>query len=227
MQKILKVFVTVVYIFMFALNSSFFYVNASNNETIDDVMEGYVKTIGYSEYLLKTGSAPHPDSEININAKDYTFASEQAQVTVGEILDIKDCLLLNGIGGKVYWTVEVELAGYYELSFDYCPLPYKGTNIVLKLEIDKKTPFDQATRLILNRIWKDNGKIKTDKKGNQIVPPQIEVPQWTIEKAKDTDGYQNEPFLFYFGAGKHEISLETTSEPIAINKIILNNSKSF
>ena len=101
-------------------------------------------------------------------------------------------ILLNYIGGSnwksvgdtIYWeTPELE-AGYYNIGFNYLQNTVLGSNCYRSLKIDGKTPFTEATSIAY--------AYKTG---------------WTYFDFSDKE---NTPYLFYFSAGKHTISLTVT-----------------
>ena len=89
------------------------------------------------------------------------------------------------------------------------------------LYINGSVPFFGANTLVFPRMWTDGGEVRTDNRGNQIRPTQIEVFGWQDAAFGDSLGYEAEPYRFYFEAGENTLSLEAVNEPVILGDLRL------
>lgn len=123
--------------------------------------------------------------------------------------------------GWMEWQVEVPHEGFYEIGLTYLPLPGRGGEIELQVLIDGQVPFAEVSKSVLYRIWRDEAEPRTDNRGNELRPRQVEDPLWFDMRLQDSSGLRPEPFVFYFSEGSHVISLRTRGEPVSIGQVRL------
>jgi len=121
----------------------------------------------------------------------------------------------------VEYTVNVQEAGLYNIQVEYFPIESRGIAIERSLFINGETPFLGADRLMLQRVWGDEGNSRFDNQGNEIRPRQVEKPQWESAWFRDSLGYLVEPYSFYFRQGENTIRLVGINEPVAIRALSL------
>ena len=66
-------------------------------------------------------------------------------------------------------------------------------DIEFSLSIDNEIPYDTASRLILNRVWTDEGEIKKDSNVifNDIIDSNITYKKWFFGHWHSDWGYEN------------------------------------
>ncbi|UQZ37549.1 ABC transporter substrate-binding protein [Paenibacillus sp. PK3_47] len=176
----------------------------------------------YAAYLSEHKDAARPDQEIIVEAADYSLAEGSGFEKLPDYEGMAGESLLTGESGKVEWTVRVAEAGLYNLSMLYYPVPGKSSAIERALYIDGRLPFREAAFLQFDRIWDNQlDQLVADNQGNDLRPRQIEQPRWSEKAFQDSDGYENEPFLFYFSEGTHTLTLEASREPVVIRQLKL------
>lgn len=144
--------------------------------------------------------------------------------------------LLTGLGGEtgryvkteesgsVQWQLDVPESGLYHISVRYFPVEGKSSDIERELRIDGKLPFDSARNLTFGRIWvNESDEIRKDNRGNDLRPRQVESPSWQETLLRDTEGYYEEPYQFYFPAGRHTLTMISGREPMVIDYIKLHS----
>lgn len=166
--------------------------------------------------------------ELNADGS-YTYYRENVELeNMKEV--VYDEMLLQQDEGMVTWKVSVPASGFYNMSLNYYPIEGNSSNIERSLAINGKIPFDGADTFSFSRIWKDressyeldeegNRVLKTDVKGNDMKPKQVESPYLVSSYFKDDMGYVNEPYMFYLEAGDNYITLVSIKEPALINSI--------
>lgn len=176
----------------------------------------------YVTYLSEHKGVARPDREIVVEAADYSFVEGMGFERLSDYEGVAGSSLLTGESGKVEWNVQVEEAGLYNLSMLYYPVEGKSSAIERILYIDGLLPFREAAFLQFDRIWDDQAdQWIQDNQGNDLRPRQVEKAAWNEKTFQDSDGYVNEPFLFYFSKGVHTLTLESSREPVIIKQLKL------
>ena len=165
--------------------------------------------------------------------EDGTYTYYREDVELANMKDVKfDEMLLQQDEGMVTWRINVPQAGFYNLSLAYYPIEGNSSNIERSLAINGTVPFDGADTFSFSRIWQDressyeidengNRVLKTDVKGNDMKPKQVENPFTTVAYFKDDMGYVNEPYMFYLDEGINDITLLSVKEPVLIDQILV------
>lgn len=196
----------------------------SAEEQVPGVTSGIAANTGnkYVAYLAEHKDAPRPDQEIILEAADYSHVEGGGFEKWSDYEGMAGEALLTGETGKAEWTVQIKEAGFYNLSMLYYPVEGKSSAIERAFYIDGKLPFKEAAFLQFDRIWDNQSdQLVQDNQGNDLRPRQVERPVWSEKAFQDSDGYENEPFLFYFSAGTHTLTLESSREPVLIKQLKL------
>ena len=135
-----------------------------HGETIE-----YNPYMSYSDYYEKYLEYPEADSEIIINAADYTDISED-NFSVGTFCGKDNVLIWNSISGSVSYDINVENEGLYSVYISYCAMESGLSECELSMSVDGSVPYDAASRIILNKTWVNNSEPSYDIYGNQIHP---------------------------------------------------------
>ena len=173
----------------------------------------------YAEYLKEHSAAKNPKSKVNVSVLDFAEA-ESNGARVENNYKGKNVVLTDE-ESSVTWNVEVPEAGFYNINMEYIAIPSRNVNMERILYINGELPFTGADTLAFFRLWKDGGPVKFDNRGNSIRPTQVEVFEYQDAYFKSDLGYEVDPYKFYFNKGVNTITLESTSEPMAISAITL------
>jgi len=177
------------------------------------------RTNTYSRYLERYTQIPAASEDIPVDIFSWTGAEGVSDL---ENFEGEGRALRTEERSFVEYTVNLKNAGMYNIYMEYFPLESRGINIERALQINGRTPFLGADRLVFWRVWGDApGGRKTDNQGNEIRPAQIETPRWESDSFRDSLGYIAEPYLFYFEAGDNIIRLEGINEPAVIRRLAL------
>ncbi|REK75228.1 extracellular solute-binding protein [Paenibacillus paeoniae] len=192
---------------------------AANTETDDFVS---FRKDGYDFYLREHEQQPRPQQQIIIPADSYSHAEG---MTVEKLHDYEGAAapsILTGETGSVSWDIDVPQEGMYNIGLSYFPVAGKSSAIERELLIDGQSPFEGARTLTFSRVWVNTkSEIERDNRGNDLRPGQMEKPMWMDVTLKDHQGYYNEPYLFYFSAGRHTLTLVSSREPMVIGDLML------
>lgn len=124
------------------------------------------------------------------------------------------------------WEVNAENAGLYCIRVEYIPIIGLGKDMQLSVEINGKSPYDEASRIILEQVWKDdisdNGVFETDSKGNDILPDAIQSDDKVVYYLSDNEGYYSKPLMFQLEKGINKITFNSLGESFVLHKIYFN-----
>lgn len=171
------------------------------------------RELRYHEYLASFSDASRPELEIYVPATEYNSGTGLKLTDEGQVYMDE--------AGYIEWEVEVPAAGLYNIILSYYPAPGRGGSIEREILINGERPFAEAGYLLFHRVFGDAGQIVRDSLGNEIRPAQIEFPMWQEVPLRDSRGYTQEPFLFYFNEGKNTIQLVSVQEPLIIGGLTL------
>lgn len=176
----------------------------------------------YSEYLSAHAGAQMPAVGMELDVLDYAEA-EGVSVVTDPIDAAGGLVLMTEEKSSVTWTVSIPEAGWYRILFTYCPVESRGIAAERSILINGEVPFRGADYQSFSRFWCDEaGEDSFDNQGNQIRPQQVEVFKWAEKYASDdTNGYEDEPYRFYFEEGENTLTLEGVNEPLALKKVQL------
>lgn len=135
--------------------------------------------------------------------------------------------------GSVSLKFNVSKSGFYSIYLDYFTVKGYSSSIERELKINNEIPFEGVEALTFSRVWKDDESslnsdktFKTDVRGNQLKPKQVEENTYCGTYLKDYMYYETEPYQFYFDEGENVITLTAVKEPIVIYKLTLSTATS-
>lgn len=173
----------------------------------------------YREHLEKYNTTAHPLTEISVSADQFQINTPDSVVSENNAVTFQQ------ENGSVIIPIEIEEEGLYCLSFEYIPKESTFAAISFNLRINGELQFDSMDMLTLDRPWKNAGKTKTDSRGNEILPEQEEVQEWTQATLKDPQGRYNDALEFYLKKGANKLQLTAVYDGFAISKITVYNKE--
>lgn len=185
---------------------------------------GLIRENSYDKYIQNYKSSESPNIEISIPIEKYTSTNMKAQIYY-DYEGSKGPSVRTEEDGYIEWEVYVEKEGLYNIEIEYFPVEGRSSSIERELHINGEIPFAEASSFVFSRVWKDAEEIRSDNRGNELRPKQVEEPQWQRVYLSDYMGYYNEPFKFYFKKGINTIRLVSVREPMLIKSIKLLNIK--
>ena len=194
--------------------------NTASAQTITDTDSGSINSvISYTEY--KEQNSVTPDSEGGISIDALKTAERSGNVTEKKNIHNlgKDSLVMPD-NGYASWKFKADKDCAYMLRITYVAATASGGNLELKLELDGKTPFKEASLISMRRSFtQGNGEFETNVAGNDILPASEEVFRWQTYDITDSSGYIGTPFVFALSRGEHEIKLSGSRGEVAISNI--------
>lgn len=203
------------------------------NQSSDDLSNidySYNAGSKYSEQYVSLLNFSKPNTQILLNSMNCV-GTENSDFEIRNV-DGQDGLVLNKNNSWCEWSFEVKEEGTYLLEALYAPDINKSTDLIASIQIDGKFPFEESASLYLPRVWKheyeaedEERPFKTDARGNEIAPNQIQVSEWTKISFSDSQGAYNEPYIFYFNAGIHTLRFTVDDSELTIGSIKLYNQE--
>lgn len=193
--------------------------------TEDDLYDlFYEEETSYSDYFDEHSGENQPQTEITVSGKDAqnTVNGEFSVGSLGEGADKKDDVLIwDSAEGSVDFVFDVPETGIYSMQISYYAMESPSNQVELSMEIDGESPFESASRINLNKIFVNKTEIKTDSRGNQVRPSQIEQPAWQTKFVYDGDGLFNDPMIFHLEQGRHTFHITGIKASVGIEYIKL------
>ncbi|MCA0755077.1 extracellular solute-binding protein [Paenibacillus sp. N4] len=177
---------------------------------------------GYGAYMKRYSDADRPAAEIRIEGEQYAALEGDGFELSDGFQGLQGQAVLTPESGTISWRVQVDQPGLYHVRIHYFPMEGKSSAIEREFAINQEVPFKEAEILLFDRYWGNReDEIERDNRGNDLRPRQIEKPAWQIASFEDSEGYNDEPYLFYFSEGVQTVSLTSLREPMAIDYIEL------
>ena len=195
---------------------------------------------GYKDYMADHASAKYPETEVIIDAGDYSRYEEgdaPASPTVYKDFEgMKGESVLTSEDSLIEFDVYVPETGLYNLEVIYYPVAGKNTDIERSVFVDGNLPFEELSLVKFQRVWHSyventsvdaNGVTvkhwEKDNQGNDVKPRSVEIPEWQSRFVYDSNGYITTPLYIYLEKGNHTLSLLSLKEPMLIKELVLTN----
>ena len=180
----------------------------------------FERETGYSDYYDAHIGETRPDAEVQIAGIDYSEATG-GSFSAGTLGGRAEVLVWDSAEGELSYTVDVPESGIYALALSYYALESPSNQVEFSLEIDGELPFESASRICLNKIFVNRTEIRTDSRGNQVRPSQIEQPGWQVKYLYDEDGLFNDPLIFSLAKGTHTLTFSGIKASVGIEYLKL------
>ena len=196
----------------------------------------------YEDYIQLHGQT-RPDAAIEVDADRFVRYEEDGRKVRPEILDgfegMEGASVLTAENSLIEYEVQVDKAGYYDLSFLYYPVAGKNSSIQRSIFLDGTLPYEELSLVEFQRVWtvdvqdtlSDSNGITVrswvkDNQGNDLKPGSVEIPEWIESYVYDSEGYITSQMALYLTEGIHTITVSGLREPMLLRKLILSNRQS-
>ena len=176
----------------------------------------------YSDYYDAHCGDPRPEAETILSGADYaeTEGGSFSVGTLGTGADSRENVLIwDSADGSVTFDADIPETGIYCVQITYYAMQSLSNQIELSLMLDGEIPYHAASRICLNKIYVNKNEIKTDSRGNQVRPSQVEYPAWQTKYLCDDDGLFNDPLIFAMEKGRHTVTLTGIKASLGIAEI--------
>ena len=219
-MKTKSVFITVVLVLSFVLNN-FLISGAETNDNITGISNvdahSYSDYANYEENLknYKTGN-----DEYTVSGSDCNLFEDAIGELKDNYLNENNVLLLKA--GKVTYNFMVEENAKYNICIKYKIISEDSLDAKIGVEIDGKTPFDQASVINIPCYWENASEVRRDDFGNEITPEQTTYNGFVKRPLYDSTGIVLNPYEFAFSKGEHQVTFDLQSGAIALAEISLS-----
>ncbi len=192
----------------------------------------YEQQMSYSDYYEQHAAQPRPNSVIWAYGSSFT-ETDCEQYSIGAYTGQEDgssrtdALIWDSANGSFTYEIEVPETGIYCVEASYCPIASNTSNIEFSLAIDGEVPYDAASRIILNKVYRNEKPIEKDSSGDEVRPAQIQVEMWQTTDLRDSDGLFNEPIVFYLEKGRHTVTIDANKAFLALEYLKFYNPESY
>jgi len=199
-------------------------------------------SLSYEDYV-RSHDQKRPDVHLELDAADYVRYEEGEKAARPQVISdfqgMAGDSVLTAEDSLIEFEVNVEQAGYYDLSFLYYPVAGKNSSIQRSIFLDGALPYEELSLVEFHRIWTvdiqqtspdANGvQLRSwvkDNQGNDLKPGTVEVPAWIESYVYDSEGYITTQLALYLTEGSHTITVTGLREPMLLRKLILSNTGS-
>lgn len=175
----------------------------------------------YFQYLSQSGGKAYAGDDILLPLEQAVLSEgTAAQSYLGT-----DALKFE-TDGSAEWTVTVPQNGLYCISIAYVNQKGNRKDGEIAFLLDGESPYTQSQDIELGRLWKDATGILKDEQGNDLIPAQEEVSDWSTVRLQDYSLFTNTPLQLYLTAGEHTLTLKNTGETLYIRDVRLTGTES-
>lgn len=140
--------------------------------------------------------------------------------------DGKTAARLDTDGAKAQFTADIPEAGLYRLELTFCLTMENTANAAFSLYIDGALPYTNVRKLAFPHRYVPASAITQDKNGNDRVPEQSEVKEWTAWVIDDRDVETSGGLYFRLTAGRHTFTVETETGGVSVADLrVLNREE--
>ncbi|MGO4373887.1 hypothetical protein AB4Z21_24615, partial [Paenibacillus sp. MCAF20] len=133
----------------------------------------------YEAYLSEHADAAKPAVEQTIEGESYAAVDGMDAITIESYEEAATPVVSTKESGAIHWDIDVPEDGLYHLGLRYFPIEGNTSPIERELLIDGSAPFEEASRLVFSRVWRnETSGFTQDARGNDLRPRQVESPQW-------------------------------------------------
>lgn len=183
------------------------------------------KPKSYFDYIKQFANNDR-NLEFSIKAVNFIKASSMTGLEkTNEYQGMKEVLKWNGDGNQLDWEIVVPEDGIYKVDLMYAPIYMQRLKIELSVLIDGANPFDESSKIILEKPWKDISNQKTfDLNNNQESNKQEMVNTWLTQSLHSNIFSVDSDLKFSLTKGKHIFSMESDVSDFYLDKITFSSA---
>lgn len=174
----------------------------------------------YAYYAARYAGTPGGEQEIRLPADAYESTAPDSAIQAANGFEGRDGVSVWGNSPDyATWRFQVPADGLYELKMLYYPLKQTSRAIETAVRLDGEFPFCEAASVTLSGAYQSEYPIRQDENGNDYNAAQVEISRWYDESLQNSDGLQDDPYLFYLSAGEHTLTLYLLQETMALGGV--------
>ncbi len=111
-------------------------------------------------------------------------------------------------------------SGLYTIGLNYRALDNQTSDLSVGIKIDGEYPFEEASRLVFPRIWRDKESVRKDNNGNTYTPEQIIFENFYFSEAIDISGWSSDVYKVYISKGVHNVTVISSDGSFELSDIV-------
>ncbi|MBS4218635.1 extracellular solute-binding protein [Bacillus sp. FJAT-49711] len=191
------------------------------DQTIENVVEESYHTV--LENWNHAGVESASNFEASISPSSFNGVKEDDLLASADSKNYGDRVF--------YWhnqsmsvDVTVPEDGLYEISFDYYPISKEVVPIEGSILVNGEYPYYESRRIVFPLKWKNvSDKYDTDRFGNEIVPNQEAIAEWSKISASDASNLQAKPLKYHLKKGKNTVTLSHLKGEMLIGDVYVHS----
>ena len=196
-----------------------------NGEAVPEMVERVDLTgTDYAAYLQKNVDITTAKLAVQLSAAQAILTGGVLQ---NEYEGISQVALLDA-EATMTWQLSLPNTAQYAVVVEYASRMADNRQYDLNVMINGKTPYDEASELVLHKRWHTKTAentlpdriFKLDSYGNELTDSQSELQGWQTAALYDSEGKYNEKLLFALASGD-EFTISFTSGYIAVSGVTL------
>ena len=164
---------------------------------------------------------------ILVNAYEGSYSNYIASIG-DEVYETEDISLeVNKVcyNKPVEISVNVNNDGFYNIGMEYALKEERTSSLEIDLKINGENPFSECKNLFLPLVWILPDNVRKDGIGNEFSPEATITEDSIFSKIKDSTGWSDDEYLFYFKKGKNKITITPVDGTFEILSIKLSAPK--
>ncbi|MCP3028551.1 extracellular solute-binding protein [Halobacillus sp. A5] len=165
--------------------------------------------------------------ERTISPSSFTDMDEEELLSSSESKGYEDRVFYWHNQESLTVEVEVEEEGLYEIGFDYLPqgdliMPIEGA-----IQVNGEYPFGESRQIEFPSKWKNETEdFETDRSGNEIIPDQETIEEWSHVKAEDSTYMYKRPLQYHLEEGTNTITLSNLRGEMLVGDVHVTSPES-
>lgn len=191
------------------------YVNERLELNYTNVSKGYT----YKNYTGETVTVPVKEA--------YVKEESTGELKTGDFGDAKgkDAVSV-GINQTITLKINAPESALYNVGFEYLSGDEESILVSeMKLQLNGKSPFYEANRLVFEDLWQDDEEPAKDRYDNEIVGIPNKYMVWQTKYVSDASYRYSTPLKLQLEKGENIITLSMTEGNLLIGDIILSADK--
>lgn len=180
------------------------------------------EVLSYEEYYQLHQSAGFPQNEYLLDSTNLTVKSAECTIQDETSTDSKPI----SIPSKQYaeWTFQAASEGLYRIEIQYLSAGKTQYESECSVLVNHSLPFQESTGMKLDKVWADDGAIRKDNRGNDIMPDQSVREVWNTKILNGSENITSDYYYFYFEKGSNTFRFTSEKDTLEIGRIAIFNS---
>lgn len=178
---------------------------------------------GYYDYYKGISEVPYAKTDLKLTVSDAMLSGQNVTV-LPDYLGEGSAVQID-YEGFAEWKFNIAEDSCYLINVRYVSASGNHHNPKIGFLLDGAFPFIGSESVELKRIWKDAEGTVLDKRGNDLIPKQVEIHEFQSRNLMDFSGYLSEAYTVFFSKGSHTLRLFVPDESAIINLVTLHSKE--